>query len=58
MAEMRKILVIDDETIMRDGCSQILADDGCEVLTAPNGEEGLATIKGDLTGLLQHLHAA
>ena len=50
MAEKRKILVIDDETIMRDGCSQILADDGCEVITAPNGEEGLAAVKADPGG--------
>jgi PAS domain S-box-containing protein len=50
VGEQRKILVIDDETIMRDGCSQILTDDECEVLTASNGEEGLATIKGDPRG--------
>jgi two-component system phosphate regulon sensor histidine kinase PhoR len=50
MGEKRKILVIDDEAIMRDGCCQILANKGCEVLTAPNGEEGLAAITGDPEG--------
>jgi two-component system phosphate regulon sensor histidine kinase PhoR len=50
VAENRKILVIDDEAVMRDGCSRILADNGCEVLTAPNGEEGLAAIKADPGG--------
>ncbi len=50
MGEKSKILMIDDEAVMRDGCSRILADDGCEVLTAPNGEEGLAAIKADPGG--------
>jgi two-component system phosphate regulon sensor histidine kinase PhoR len=50
MTEKRKILVIDDESVMRDGCCRILAKEGCEVLTAPNGEEGLAAIKGDPGG--------
>jgi two-component system phosphate regulon sensor histidine kinase PhoR len=50
VAEKKKILVIDDEAVMRDGCCRILADEGCEVLTAPNGEEGLAAIKGDPEG--------
>jgi two-component system phosphate regulon sensor histidine kinase PhoR len=46
-----KILVIDDEAVMRDGCYRILAKAGCEVLTADNGEEGLAAIKKDPAGL-------
>ena len=46
-----KILVIDDEAVMRDGCYRILTKEGCEVLTAPNGEEGLAAIKGDSQGI-------
>jgi two-component system phosphate regulon sensor histidine kinase PhoR len=51
MTEKRKILVIDDESVMRDGCCRILAKEGCEVLTAPNGEEGLAAIKADPEGI-------
>ena len=50
MAEKRKILVIDDEAVMRDGCCRILATEECEVLTAPNGEEGLVAIRGDPEG--------
>jgi two-component system phosphate regulon sensor histidine kinase PhoR len=46
-----KILVIDDEAVMRDGCYRILAKEGCEVLTAANGEEGLAAIQGDAQGI-------
>jgi two-component system phosphate regulon sensor histidine kinase PhoR len=45
-----KILVIDDEAVMRDGCCRILAKEGCKVLTATNGEEGLAAIKADPGG--------
>jgi len=51
VSETRKILVIDDEAVMRDGCCRILAKEGCEVLTAANGEEGLAAIQGDPEGL-------
>ena len=50
VAEQRKILVIDDEAVMRDGCCRILNNEGCEVLTAANGEEGLAAITADPAG--------
>ena len=46
-----KILVIDDEAVIRDSCRRILAPEGCEVITAADGEEGLAAIKGDPQGL-------
>jgi two-component system phosphate regulon sensor histidine kinase PhoR len=39
------ILVIDDEQIMRDGCSRILSKDGMSVLTAENGKRGLGEIQ-------------
>ena len=51
MSEKTKILVIDDEAVMRDGCFRILAKEGCEVFTAANGEEGLAAIKKDAEGI-------
>jgi PAS domain S-box-containing protein len=51
VSEKGKILVIDDEAVMRDGCCRILAKEGCEVITAPNGEEGLAAIKEDPQGI-------
>jgi PAS domain S-box-containing protein len=40
------ILVIDDEQIMRDGCSRILSKDGWSVICAENGGQGLEEIKG------------
>jgi two-component system phosphate regulon sensor histidine kinase PhoR len=45
MAEQVKILVIDDEAIMRDGCARILSRDGWSVITAENGEHGLQKIR-------------
>ena len=48
MADSTQILVIDDEQIMRDGCTRILSKEGWEVVTAENGEAGLDAItKGD-----------
>jgi len=43
---MTNILVIDDEQIMRDGCSRILSRDGWSVLCAQNGAQGLEEMKG------------
>jgi len=40
-----KIMVIDDEEIMRDGCTRILSKNGWSVVTAENGEAGLAELK-------------
>jgi two-component system NtrC family sensor kinase len=48
--ERAKILVIDDEDVIRESCSRILAQQGCEVITAAAGKEGLAAIKGDPQG--------
>jgi two-component system phosphate regulon sensor histidine kinase PhoR len=45
MADQVKILVIDDEQIMRDGCARILSKNGCSVLTAENGSVGLARLQ-------------
>lgn len=45
MANGARILVIDDEQIMRDGCTRILSKGDWEVTTAENGEVGLAAVK-------------
>jgi CheY-like chemotaxis protein len=45
MPNQANILVIDDEQIMRDGCSRILSKDGWAVLTAENGKLGLDQIQ-------------
>ena len=40
----RRIVVIDDEEIVRDSCTAILADGDYEVLTAEDGETGLQLV--------------
>ncbi|RKY03416.1 MAG: hybrid sensor histidine kinase/response regulator, partial [Spirochaetes bacterium] len=39
-----KLLVIDDEQIIRDGCTRILSKEGYDVTTAEGGEQGLEII--------------
>jgi len=39
------ILIIDDELIMREGCSRILSKDGLAVITSENGKQGLEEIQ-------------
>ncbi len=46
MPDQVSILVIDDEQIMREGCSRILCKDGVAVITAENGRQGLNEIQG------------
>lgn len=45
MPDEINILVIDDEQIIRDGCTRILSKDGWGVITAENGNQGLTLIK-------------
>ncbi len=45
MTTSARILVVDDEQIMRDGCARILSKDEWQVVTAENGESGLEAIK-------------
>jgi len=43
--DQANILVIDDELIMREGCSRILSKDGWAVICAENGKQGLDEIQ-------------
>jgi PAS domain S-box-containing protein len=45
MPDQVNILVIDDEQIMREGCSRILSKNGWTVITAENGRQGLDEIQ-------------
>jgi two-component system phosphate regulon sensor histidine kinase PhoR len=45
MPDQINILVIDDEQIMRDGCSRILSKDGWGVIACENGRQGLKEIQ-------------
>ena len=40
-----KILVIDDEEVVLDSCTQVLAGGDCQVLTASNGAQGLQLLE-------------
>ena len=51
MARIR-VLVIDDEKGMREGCRRILEPEGYTVETAENGEAGLAKIQGQTFDLV------
>src|SRR5512136_855997 len=45
MSNHANILVIDDEQIMREGCTRILTKDGWSVIAVDNGAKGLEEIK-------------
>ncbi|MBE9524643.1 MAG: response regulator, partial [Chloroflexi bacterium] len=45
MDEKPKILIIDDEEIVRDSCIQILAKNNYEIATAQNGADGLELLQ-------------
>jgi CheY-like chemotaxis protein len=40
-----RILVVDDEKVIRDGCRRILADNEYEVICVENGEEALSLLE-------------
>jgi two-component system phosphate regulon sensor histidine kinase PhoR len=42
---MHKILVIDDEEVVLDSCTQVLAAGDCQVATASNGAQGLKLVE-------------
>jgi CheY-like chemotaxis protein len=41
MVAQETVLVVDDEKVIRDGCSRILSPEGFQVLTAENGQVAL-----------------
>ncbi|OQY35425.1 MAG: hypothetical protein B6I38_01555 [Anaerolineaceae bacterium 4572_5.1] len=45
MTNQKKILIIDDEEIVRDSCIHVLAKRNYEIRTAENGEKGLEILK-------------
>jgi len=47
-----RILVVDDEAMIRDLCSHILTSEGYAVTVAPNGEQALAELGRNPTDLL------
>ena len=52
MLESARILIVDDERVVRDGCARILSREGHEVSTAPDGPAGLDLIREQAFDLL------
>jgi len=44
---MKRVLVIDDEPIVRMSCEKILVPEGYEVISAEDGQEGIAVLERD-----------
>lgn len=49
---MHTILVVDDEKVIRDGCSRLLSREGYGVLTAVNGQEALEMLATQAVDLI------
>ena len=47
MDEISKVLVVDDEKVVRDGCQRVLCSRGFEVRCAEGGEAGLSLIRSE-----------
>ena len=45
MSEPYSVLVVDDEKVIRDGCSLILQPEGYRVITATNGQDALEVLR-------------
>jgi adenylate cyclase len=43
---MHRILLIEDDDLLREGLRQLLEEDGCQVLTAADGAGGMAILRG------------
>jgi len=48
MTKTANVLIVDDEKIIQDSCSQILKKEGYRVKVATDGKEGLSTFKEEL----------
>ena len=44
MNEKTRILVVDDEKVVRDGCTRVLTGKGFDVLTAENGRQAMEVL--------------
>jgi two-component system phosphate regulon sensor histidine kinase PhoR len=47
MKEQHTVLVVDDEEVLRNGCTLILKPEGYRVITAANGQEALAQLAAE-----------
>jgi len=52
MDHKTKILVVDDEQVVRNGCSRVLTGKGYEVLTAENGQKAVDLLKKETVDII------
>jgi signal transduction histidine kinase/FixJ family two-component response regulator len=52
MDEKTRVLVVDDEKVVRDGCHRVLSGKGYEVTTAENGKQALDLLAENSTDLI------
>jgi signal transduction histidine kinase len=52
MSEKIRILVVDDEKVVRDGCHRVLTGKGFEVLTAEDGRKAVDILSGESMDLI------
>jgi two-component system phosphate regulon sensor histidine kinase PhoR len=52
MDEKTRVLVVDDEKVVRDGCHRVLSGKGYEVATAENGQEALDLLAANSVDLI------
>ena len=43
---MHRILLIEDDDLLREGLKQLMEEDGCRVLAAADGAAGMAMLRG------------
>ncbi len=49
---MHSVLIVDDEKVIRDGCSRLLTREGFRVLTAVDGREALDLLKMEIVDVI------
>ena len=52
MNHKTKILVVDDEQVVREGCTRVLTGKGYEVLTAENGQKALDLLNKEIVDII------
>ena len=52
MSEKIKILVVDDEKVVREGCTRVLGGKGFEILTAENGHQAMEMLSDKLVDII------
>jgi CheY-like chemotaxis protein/CRP-like cAMP-binding protein len=49
---MKKVLLIEDDTVLRENTAELLELTGYEIITAPNGKVGIVTAKSKLPNII------